>query len=123
MSNKFHLNIARKRKQNSFFTLMPDIEEELKYYKRKFKNKTIYCNCDTTESNFYKYFVEHFEELELKCLIITGIQSDWRDFAGEENIIGLKYFGKNKEIEVIRENQDVELNSAICRKELCFEHI
>lgn len=42
MSNKFHLNIARKRKQNSFFTLMPDIEEELKYYKRKFKNKTIY---------------------------------------------------------------------------------
>lgn len=61
--------------------------------------KTIYCNCDTTESEFYKYFVEHFEELGLECLIATGIQSNWKELTGKDDgTYGIKYYGKGKKV-------------------------
>jgi len=83
MPKRTHLGLARKRKQNSFFTLYRDIEDELKYYDKKiFKNKTVYCNCDTEHSNFYKYFVDHFEDLGLKKLIVTGVADDLDYFEG-----------------------------------------
>jgi len=48
------------------------IESELKHYKRYFKDKVVFCNCDDPfESNFFKYFAINFNSLGLKKLIAT----------------------------------------------------
>ena len=73
------LNKARNKKDDEFYTRYEDIEKELKHYKKYLKGKTIYCNCDSTESNFFKYFYKNFKNLGLKRLIISwyvpGIKS------------------------------------------------
>lgn len=70
-SNK-HFIKARKSKQDEFYTILSDIENELKHYTKHFKNKTIYCNCDDPRiSNFFHYFSYNFEKLKLKKLITT----------------------------------------------------
>ena len=105
MNKNKKLSDAKKYKRDSLLTLMPYIEKELKNYAEQFKNKVVYCNCDTTESNFYKYFVEHFEELKLKELIISGIHKDWKNYTGvEDGTYAIRYFGKNKQIERLRHN-------------------
>ena len=44
----------------------------MQYYKDQFADKVVYCNCDDPfKSNFFKYFVLHFNELHLKKLICT----------------------------------------------------
>ncbi len=71
MANK-NLNVAKRTKQNEFYTQMPDIENELKHYRKHFAGKTILCNCDDPyESNFFKYFAANFNEFGLKKLIST----------------------------------------------------
>lgn len=63
MMNSKNLNDSKKRKNDEFYTLLPDIEAELQHYKKRFRGKTIYCNCDNPEfSNFWKYFKIHFRE-------------------------------------------------------------
>jgi len=68
-----NLNAAKKAKNDEFYTTMPDIVAELSYYKGHFKNKVVYCNCDTKESNFVKYFTDNFAELGLKKLITSSL--------------------------------------------------
>lgn len=76
MSNT-NLKIAKKNKNDEFYTLMEDIEKEMRYYKDFFKGKVVYCNCDDArESNFFKYFSLNFEFLGLKKLITTGYKAD-----------------------------------------------
>lgn len=44
----------------------------MRYYRKHFKGKTVFCNCDDPfESNFFKYFVLNFNRLGLKKLIAT----------------------------------------------------
>lgn len=63
---------ARKAKNDEFYTQYETIEDELKHYKKYFKGKTVYCNCDDPRwSNFFKYFVDNFHELKLKRLIAS----------------------------------------------------
>jgi hypothetical protein len=63
---------AKKSKQDEFYTLLKDIEKELKHYKPFFKNKIVYCNCDDPyESNFFKFFAANFNNFGLKKLIAT----------------------------------------------------
>ena len=72
MSKNKNLNNAMKNKNDEFYTQLKDIEKELENYKNFFKNKTIYCNCDNPKfSNFFKYFFDNFEDLQLKELIIS----------------------------------------------------
>ena len=67
------LRKANKEKNDEFYTQLPDIENELRYYRDFFKNKTVYCNCDDPyESNFFKYFAMNFNFLWLKKLIATS---------------------------------------------------
>ena len=67
-----NLNIAKRIKNDEFYTRLEDIEMELKFYSRHFANKIVLCNCDNPyESNFYRYFVQHFNQLGLKKLITT----------------------------------------------------
>jgi hypothetical protein len=66
------LHEAHRNKMDEFYTQYSDIENELKHYKDKFKNKVVYCNCDDPEiSHFYLYFANNFEYLGLKKLICT----------------------------------------------------
>lgn len=66
------LNAARSAKKDEFYTQFTDIEKELSHYKKKFKNKIVFCNCDDPdESNFWRYFEINFEKLGLKKLVST----------------------------------------------------
>ena len=63
---------AKTNPKDEFYTQLEDIEKELKYYKKHFKDKVVFCNCDDPyESNFFKYFVLNFNNLKLKKLICT----------------------------------------------------
>lgn len=64
------LQKAKKLKSDEFYTLLSDIESELRYYERHFRGKVVYCNCDDPRiSNFFRYFSENFHRLGLKKLI------------------------------------------------------
>ena len=66
------LSDAKKSKNDEFYTMLPDIEMELKHYKPYFKGKKILCNCDDPfESNFFKYFALNFNAFGLKKLTAT----------------------------------------------------
>jgi hypothetical protein len=67
-----YLNTAKSGKNDEFYTILSDIEKELRHYTRHFTNKTVLCNCDDPRvSNFFKYFLNNFEKLGLKELIAT----------------------------------------------------
>lgn len=72
-ANNILLQKAKKSKSDEFYTLLEDIENELKHYpKCQFAGKVVYCNCDDPRtSNFYKYFAVNFNELGLKKLIAS----------------------------------------------------
>ena len=71
-SVKYLLN-AKSKKSDEFYTVLSDIERELKHYKKHFKNKVVYCNCDDPyESNFFKFFAANFNNFRLKKLIVTS---------------------------------------------------
>ena len=70
---------ARQAKEDEFYTQLSDIERELRHYKKHFKGKVVYCNCDDPRvSNFFHYFSYNFEKLGLKKLITTCYKSQER---------------------------------------------
>ena len=74
MAKNKNLTQAKKAKNDEFYTLISDVEKELKHYKKYFEGKVVYCNCDDPEeSNFWKFFELNFEEYKLKKLISTVI--------------------------------------------------
>jgi hypothetical protein len=90
-----NLDNAKKLKADEFYTQLSDIEKELKNYKKHFKGKVVFCNCDDPEtSNFYYYFVSNFEELGLKKLITTHFEIDkasyMLEYEGGANVQGDK---------------------------------
>lgn len=68
-----NMHAAKRNKNDEFYTRLEDIEKELNNYKTQLKDKIIYCNCDTLESNFWVYFYNNYHELELKGLIASHI--------------------------------------------------
>ena len=91
------LNEAKKNKKDEFYTQIEDIEREMRFYVKHFKNKTILCNCDDPRiSNFFHYFSYNFENLKLKKLITTCYKSQERDLFSKnksEKSIYLEYDG------------------------------
>lgn len=84
------LHKARGEKNDEFYTQLSDIENELRYYKKHFKNKIIYCNCDNPEwSNFWLYFKLNFKKLELRKIISSHYDKDVATFK-------LEYDGNNE---------------------------
>ena len=72
MAKNNDLGIAKTAKKDEFYTQLSDIEKEMRYYRKHFKDKVVFCNCDDPfESNFFKYFVLNFNRLGLKKLIAT----------------------------------------------------
>lgn len=92
-----NLNQAKTNKKDEFYTQLSDIERELKYYKKHFKDKVVYCNCDDPRvSNFFHYFSYNFEKLGLKKLITTCYKNQERDLFSQhdsEQAIYLEYTG------------------------------
>lgn len=67
-----NLRAAKKAKNDEFYTQLVDIEKEVNNYKKHFKDKVVFCNCDNPEwSNFFKYFNNNFDFLGLKKVITT----------------------------------------------------
>ena len=96
ISNK-NLKLAKKNKKDEFYTQLIDIENELRHYKKHFKNKTVLCNCDDPRvSNFFHYFSYNFEHLGLKRLIATCYKNQDMDLFSQnksEKAIYLIYDG------------------------------
>ena len=77
MKKNSNLHTAKTAKNDEFYTLMEDVEKELRFYTEYFEGKVVYCNCDDyQQSNFYKYFYYNFHYLKLKKLICTGYKAD-----------------------------------------------
>lgn len=99
MSKKLNKNLhkAKTNKKDEFYTQLSDIERELKHYKKHFKNKVVYCNCDDPRvSNFFHYFSYNFEKLGLKKLITTCYKNQDMDLFSQNNseqAIYLEYEG------------------------------
>ncbi len=94
MAKSDNLRKAKEKKNDEFYTLLHDIENELRHYKNHFKNKVVFCNCDDPyESNFFKYFAMNFNTLGIKKIIATchqesfiaGTQLQLFDFDDEKN--------------------------------------
>ena len=95
---KFSLNTAKREKNDEFYTQLSDIEKEMRYYRKHFKDKTVLCNCDDPfESDFFKYFALNFNRLGLKELIATCyVDSDVaNDFLKLNETKGNEGLGKN----------------------------
>ena len=72
MAGKEALAHAQSAKKDEFYTQLSDIEAELRHYRKHFKDKVVFCNCDDPyESNFFKYFALSFNKLKLRKLIAT----------------------------------------------------
>jgi len=91
------LHRASKAKKDEFYTQLPDIESELTHYKKHFKQRIVYCNCDDPRiSNFFHYFSYDFESLGLKKLITTCYKNQNMDLFSQHNsekAIYLEYKG------------------------------
>ena len=88
---------AKNAKKDEFYTQLEDVEDELKNYDDRFKDKTVLCNCDDPRiSNFFYYFAYNFEHLGLKKLITTCYKNDTPDLFSKhdkEKAIYLEYTG------------------------------
>lgn len=72
MRSNENLKMAKKTKNDEFYTQYADIEEEVINYKDKLKGKSIYCNCDSPSSEFVRYFTTNFQTLGIKSITATG---------------------------------------------------
>ncbi|MCY3740492.1 MAG: adenine-specific methyltransferase EcoRI family protein [Candidatus Poribacteria bacterium] len=112
MAGNKSLHAANRAKQDEFYTQLPDIEKELKHYRKHFRGKTVYCNCDDpTISNFFRYFRLNFAKLGLKRLIATCYKNQQSDLFSKhdmETAAGLEYVGNETEPTVfqLKENGD-----------------
>ncbi len=99
-----NLQKAKKQKNDEFYTILSDIEKELRNYKHHFKDKVVFCNCDDPRvSNFFHYFSYNFEKLGLKKLITTCYKNQDMELFTEnksEKAIYLEYNGDKNENKV-----------------------
>ena len=97
MSLNSNLSAAKVAKEDEFYTELSDIERELKHYKKHFKGKVVYLNCDDPRvSNFFHFFSYNFEKLGLKKLIATCYKSQDVDLFSQndaEEAVYLEYEG------------------------------
>lgn len=107
MSKNKKLNNAIKNKNDEFYTLLKDVEKELDIHKDFFKDKIVYCNCDNPKfSNFFKYFFDNFERLQLKELIVS--------YKEEEQGFYLIYNRSNKELKLKKLEENGDFRSDEC---------
>ncbi len=91
------LSRAKTNKEDEFYTQIEDVERELKHYRKHFKGKVVYLNCDDPRvSAFFHFFSYNFEKFGLKKLIATCYRNQKRDLFSahdSERAIFLEYAG------------------------------
>lgn len=107
MSTAKTLNSARKNKDDEYYTRYEDIAKEVVNYKSQFKRQIVYCNCDDYRtSEFYRFFKENFQNLQLKKLIATNYSNAWEAFKAE-------YDGKKETISKLIEDGSYKSREAL----------
>ena len=111
-----NLHKAHRAKNDEFYTLLNDVANELKHYRKELRGKVVLCNCDDPfESNFFKYFAANFNALGLKKLIATSYQGS--SITGAQlslfDIEGLKPECKEPYAVEINEVPDLDSDGAI----------
>ena len=100
MAGNSNLGKAKTGKNDEFYTQLSDIEAELKHYRKHFKDKIVFCNCDDPyESNFFKYFAMNFNYLGLKKLIATCYKGSPITYTQ------LNMFGDEKIVRVVKKEK------------------
>lgn len=96
-SKQKSLGKAKAARQDEFYTQLSDIEKELRHYRKHFRGKVVYLNCDDPrDSEFFHYFSFNFEKLGLKKLIAACYKSQNVDLfsSGDaEQAVYLEYEG------------------------------
>jgi hypothetical protein len=91
------LHSAKRNKKDEFYTQIGDIERELSHYRKHFKGKVVYCNCDDPYvSAFFEYFAKNFEFFGLEKLVATCYKSKCMDIFSRndsEQAIRMDYSG------------------------------
>lgn len=90
VTTRIRLGNARSSKKDEFYTLYEDVKFELDHYLDQFKDKVIYCPCDTEDSAFVKYFLELEAKGLIEELLYTSLQNG-TDFLGEGAIDGYRH--------------------------------
>ena len=81
-----NLYIAKRMKNDEFYTRYEDIALELGNYRDSFNGKIVYLNCDNpVTSNFYRYFVDMFDELQIRELWVTYLAYDNNGYVTKYN--------------------------------------
>lgn len=80
-----NLHKAKKAKNDEFMTRLEDIENECQHYIKHFENQWIYLPCDTEQSNFWKYFIDHFHDFKLRHLTATHINFEGQSYRLDYN--------------------------------------
>ena len=114
------LRKARAVKNNEFFTRIDDVREMVVRYAPHLIGKSIYCNADDHRySNFYKYFVDNFDNLQLRSLTATAYSPQGMPglFAGGGVVA--RYDGRESTVDTLSGNGDYR--SAECMQ-LLREH-
>ena len=106
-----YLQAAKSAQNDEFYTILSDIERELRHYKKHFKNKVVFCNCDDPRvSNFFVYFSLNFGQLGLKKLVTTCYKNQNADLFSEhksEKAIYLEYAGAKKPKENVPDPEEI----------------
>ena len=78
-----NLTIAKKVKNDEFYTRYEDIESEVMKYRKQFRGKVVYLPCDDPaekKSEFWSFFVNNFDAFGLKKLIATHYDENGRAY-------------------------------------------
>lgn len=118
MRDNRHFFTAKANKNDEFYTKLEDIENELVHYTDFFKDKVVYCNCDSpNHSNFWKYFHDNFQSLGLKKLISTyldNVRSFKTEYDGESitktSLIGNGDFSSDECVKILKDCDVVVTN-------------
>ena len=98
MRNNNKLHIAKNAKNDEFYTMYADIENEVSHY--DIKGMSIYCPIDDYRwSNFVKYFKDNFHKLGITKLCSTN-------FDIGEGAYKYVYDGENEEVIKLKGNGD-----------------
>ena len=118
MAGNQFLHAANRAKQDEFYTQLSDIEKELKHYRKHFRGKTVYCNCDDpTISNFFRYFELNFAKLGLKRLITTCYKNRQTDIFSRHDMeaaAGVEYVDNGTEPTIFQLKGDGDFRSREC---------
>ena len=119
---KAALHNARKTKFDEFYTQLPDIEKEMTHYKKCFKGKIVYCNCDRVldtknphsakNSRFWSYFYDQFERLGLKSIVCSW----WDEGSGVCHVVRYNGPGRRIEVNAFKDETDGSYDGPIATK-------